>query len=55
MIVQIPRGRHRRPKRRLAHVVAAALLVVLLTAVPASPTRAACAERPAVHTTVGER
>jgi hypothetical protein len=49
------RGRHRLPKRRFPRALAAALLVVLLTAVPAVPTGTTAADRQAAYATIEER
>lgn len=55
MTVNNARGRHRRPKRRLARTMAAALLIVLLTGVPASVSTPAGIDQPAARTTIEER
>lgn len=51
MTVDVAHGRHRRPKRRVARILATALLVTLLIGAPAAATM----DRPAAYVATEER
>ncbi|NUQ99452.1 MAG: hypothetical protein HOY79_23820 [Streptomyces sp.] len=54
MAVLSENGRHRRP-HRIPRALAAVLLVVLLTATPADPSRTTAAAVPAAYAAIEER